>query len=382
MYPINSRLYTMFFLKLFKGCFFSPSQRQLTLVKNLGRHFRASVVENHQGPVAHWDVGNPAAPVSPKGDDQRRAFLTFTEVWGPGEFEGGLFFWGNFVFLMLFMRVCWWALSFFVDVYNVHWVLLGWGLLGVLWEVLLVGLFRDVLWLLSFFCHVHCMYTLATDTAAFLSNFVGGRKNGGFGCMISQPFPFLTSMSQSCNVTIPAPCRPNVCPVHWQNWAVLKQWSIFARRYSNGHQKWSGYIRSNNHSHLIFTPLEKDLKHLWYIVKATIVLVLAVFYINPFAEDVLVVCRSKLGLYCTCKIPKIAQEKNRNGVDLDISHVHCFLLGNVSASGRLPGQGECGTHEECPRWRTEGPVLVSNWNHGNLWRSTPFPLQCHPLLWK
>lgn len=22
-----------------------------------------------------------------------------------------------------------------------------------------------------FFCHVHCMYTLATDTAAFLSNF-------------------------------------------------------------------------------------------------------------------------------------------------------------------------------------------------------------------
>lgn len=113
MYPINSRLYTMFFLKLFKGCFFSPSQRQLTLVKNLGRHFRASVVENHQGPVAHWDVGNPAAPVSPKGDDQRRAFLTFTEVWGPGEFEGGLFFWGNFVFLMLFMRVCWWALSFF-----------------------------------------------------------------------------------------------------------------------------------------------------------------------------------------------------------------------------------------------------------------------------
>ena len=43
---------------------------------------------------------------------------------------------------------------------------------------------------------------------------VGGRKNGGFG---SQPFPFLTSMSQSCNVTIPAPCRPNACPVHWQN---------------------------------------------------------------------------------------------------------------------------------------------------------------------
>lgn len=44
------------------------------------RHFRASVVENHQGPLAHWDVGPAAAPLSPKGDDQRRAFATFTEA--------------------------------------------------------------------------------------------------------------------------------------------------------------------------------------------------------------------------------------------------------------------------------------------------------------
>lgn len=57
-----------------------------------------------------------------------------------------------------------------------------------------------------------------------------------------------------------------------------------------------------------------------------IVLVLEVFYINPFAEDVLVVCRSELGLYVTCKIPKIAQEKNRHGVDLDTMFiVFCWV---------------------------------------------------------
>lgn len=308
-----------------------------------------------------------------------------------GSLRRGLFFWGNFVSLMCLWGFVDGAGVFFVDVYDVHWVFFGWALLGVLWKVLLLGLFWDVLGLLIFFfvMFTACILWRPTLRHFWATSFFKTELCGGEGKMVvldawypNHLFPFLTSMSQSCNVTIPAPCRPNVCPVHWQNWAVPKQWSIFARRYSNGHQKWSGYIRSNNHSHLIFTPLEKDLKHLWYIVKATIVLVLAVFYINPFAEDVLVVCRSKLGLYCTCKIPKIAQEKNRNGVDLDISHVHCFLLGNVSASGRLPGQGECGTHEECPRWRTEGPVLVSNWNHGNLWRSTPSPLQCHPLLWK
>eukprot|EP00438_Fugacium_kawagutii_P033597 Skav205247 [mRNA] locus=scaffold1794:444558:454711:- [translate_table: standard] len=50
------------------------------------RHFRASVVENHQGPVAHWDTA--PVPNSPRGDDQRRAFSTFTEAeqlrGGPG----------------------------------------------------------------------------------------------------------------------------------------------------------------------------------------------------------------------------------------------------------------------------------------------------------
>ena len=57
-----------------------------------GRHFRASVVENHQGPLAHWDVrgahdahgahdGETSfLPMSPGGDQQRRAFATFTEA--------------------------------------------------------------------------------------------------------------------------------------------------------------------------------------------------------------------------------------------------------------------------------------------------------------
>jgi len=47
------------------------------------RHFKASVVENPSGPVAHWDVEPGAvepAALSPKGDDQRRAFATFTEA--------------------------------------------------------------------------------------------------------------------------------------------------------------------------------------------------------------------------------------------------------------------------------------------------------------
>ncbi|CAK9059329.1 unnamed protein product [Durusdinium trenchii] len=56
------------------------------------RHFRASVVENHQGPLAHWDVrgahdahgahdGETSfLPMSPGGDQQRRAFATFTEA--------------------------------------------------------------------------------------------------------------------------------------------------------------------------------------------------------------------------------------------------------------------------------------------------------------
>ena len=259
MYPINSRLYTMFFLKLFKGCFFSPSQRQLTLVKNLGRHFRASVVENHQGPVAHWDVGNPAAPVSPKGDDQRRAFLTFTEVWGPGEFEGGLFFWGNFVFF----ECCLWGFVdgpwvFFVDVYNVHWVLLGWGLLGVLWESVVGGVVSGCFVIVEFFlsCSLH-VYFGDRHCGHFWETSLGEGKM----VVLDAWYPnHLLSWRRCPSLAMspfPAPCRPNVCPVHWQNWAVLKQWSIFARRYSNGHQKWSGYIRSNNHSHLIFTPLER-----------------------------------------------------------------------------------------------------------------------------
>lgn len=113
-----------------------------------------------------------------------------------GSLRRGLFFWGNFVSLMCLWGFVDGAGVFFVDVYDVHWVFFGWALLGVLWKVLLLGLFWDVLGLLIFFfCHVHCMYTLATDTAAFLSNFFfqnwvvwGGRKNGGFGCMISQPF--------------------------------------------------------------------------------------------------------------------------------------------------------------------------------------------------
>lgn len=330
MYPINS-IHTMFFKRMY--VFFSPSQRQLTLVKNWGRHFRASVVENHQGPVAHWDVGNPAAPVSPKGDDQRRAFLTFTEVWGPGEFEEGVVFLRKFCVFDVVYEGLLMGLEFFLLMFTMFteffWVGVARGAVGSVVGGVVLGCFGIVEFFLS--CSLHVYF--GDRHLSFLSNFVGGRKNGGFGCMISQPFPFLTSMSQSCNATIPAPCRPNVCPVHWQNWAVPKQWSIFARRYSNGHQKWSGYIRfnSNNHSHLIFTPLEKDLKHLWYIVRATplsdmIVLVLEVFYINPFAEDVLVVCRSELGLYVTCKIPKIAQEKNRHGVDLDTMFiVFCWV---------------------------------------------------------
>lgn len=173
MYPINS-IHTMFFKRMY--VFFSPSQRQLTLVKNWGRHFRASVVENHQGPVAHWDVGNPAAPVSPKGDDQRRAFLTFTEVWGPGEFEEGVVFLRKFCVFDVVYEGLLMGLEFFCWCLRCSLSFFGWGLLGVLWEVLLVGLFWDVLGLLSFFCHVHCMYTLATDTYHFWATSLGEGK--------------------------------------------------------------------------------------------------------------------------------------------------------------------------------------------------------------
>ena len=36
-----------------------------------------------------------------------------------------------------------------------------------------------------------------------------------------------------------------------------------------------------------------------------------------------------------------------------LMHLTCFCR------GRLLGQGECGTHEECPRRGTEGPFLVN-----------------------
>ena len=85
--------------------------------------------------MAHWDMGNPAAPVSPKGDDQRRAFLTFTEVWGGGKNGGCLA----------------WEISF--DVYGGLLIGLGKyfldvsrGCLRVPWEFLLVGLFFLLLW--------------------------------------------------------------------------------------------------------------------------------------------------------------------------------------------------------------------------------------------
>ena len=189
-------------------------------------------MENHQGPVAHWDVGNPAAPVSPKGDDQRRAFLTFTEVWGLGSLR---VVWGNIVFdvyegLLMGLEFFCWCLRCSLSFFGVG------GVRGAVGSVVL-GCFGIVEF---FFVMVTACILWQPTLRHFWETSFLKTELCGFGCMITQPFPLLTSMSQSCNVTIPAPCRPNACPVHWQNWAVPKQWSIFARRYSNGHQKWWG----------------------------------------------------------------------------------------------------------------------------------------------